>query len=68
MMPALKKKFLYLSKWGTDLNRLWSIFILLSAFLADVFLFGDEGAICRQAEKATTTKYNTCILKKLVLC
>ena len=36
-------------------------FILLSAFLAGVFFFGDEGAICKQVEKATTTKYSTCV-------
>ena len=62
-MLAFKKKFLYFSKWETNLNRLWSIFILLSDFLAGVFLFGDEGAICRQSEKATTTKHSICILK-----
>ena len=61
MIPAYKKKLLYLSKWEIDLNRLGSIFILLFAFLAGVFFFGDEGAICEQSEKATTTKYNTCV-------
>ena len=61
MILAFKKKSLYLSKWATDLNRLGSIFILLSAFLAGVFFFGDEGAICEQSEKATTPKYNTCV-------
>ena len=59
MIPAFKKKFLYLSKWEIDLNRLESIFILLSASLAGAFFFGDEGVICKQAEKATTTKYST---------
>ena len=61
MIPAFKKKSLYLSKWEIDLNRFGSIFILLSDFLAGVFFFREEGAICEQSEKATTIKYNTCV-------
>ena len=48
------KESLYLSKCLTDLNRLWSIFNLLSAFLAGVFFFEGVGGICKQAEEATT--------------